>query len=196
MQDLDLCAFTTERLMGGPSNVNALAGVSSLTRLNLLNNGLLALELQQILANTKPLLNYLNLDGSRWLNNETLEFLPSQLASLSLNRNNNLTPAGLVHLARLPALTWLELDFCHKLVTPAGLAHLRGLPLTHLSLCGCEKLSNSDLQRLGGLPLTSLSLEGCGLLTDKGLGFLNGLPLVSFNVDRTGFSARGLKKSG
>jgi tetratricopeptide (TPR) repeat protein len=88
---------------------------------------------------------------------------------------------SLARLGDLTALQHLSLWGCEQ-VTDAGLTHLRGLTaLQYLDLRGCGRVKDTGLANLRGLTaLQYLCLRGCGRVTDVGLALLRGLSALQY----------------
>jgi hypothetical protein len=88
-----------------------------------------------------------------------------------------LNDAGLAKLATLdlPKLDFLILGYCEN-ITDAGLAHVAKMPtVVWLSLMASPKITDAGLPQLLAMKnLKSLDLRGCVGITDKGLAILAG----------------------
>ena len=79
---------------------------------------------------------------------ETIVKTFPNLTSLNLAECEDITDAGLAHLAQLHALTSLDLAYCSN-ITDAGLAHLAQLhALTSLNLYGCSNITDAGRDSL------------------------------------------------
>ncbi|WP_039356583.1 BTB/POZ and leucine-rich repeat-containing protein [Candidatus Protochlamydia amoebophila] len=151
---------------------------------SLLNKAFLLSEFEKILKHFSNEIEELNLsEYAYFLADSHLLALKNckNLKVLHLKAYNNLTVAGLVHLASLTALQHLNLNSSLRLLnlTDAGLARLTPLiALQHLDLSDCENLTDPELAHLTPLiALQHLSLNNCKKLTDAGLAHLT--PLIA-----------------
>ncbi len=77
--------------------------------------------------------------------------LCKQLQTLNLRGCDNITDAGLLHIAELQQLQTLNLGGCDK-ITDAGLQHLATLQqLQELNLYNCPQITDAGLQHIGSL---------------------------------------------
>lgn len=105
------------------------------------------------------------------------------LTDLSLE-NTAVTGTGLVHLARLKKIEWLNL--WQTRIDDKGLAHLADLPSLKFLPIGGTKITDAGLAHLKGLPLLNyLGLRNTAI-TDAGVATLTALPaLKELNLRNT-----------
>ena len=95
------------------------------------------------------------------------------LETLSLGYCDNITGAGLAHVARMETITWLALTSCPN-VTDAGLLELvNSKSLTGLDLRGCPNVSDDGILQLAAKPdWQTIWLGGCPRITPEGVARL------------------------
>lgn len=91
---------------------------------------------------------------------------------LNLSENRKITDEGMLHLARIPHLTGLNLSSCG--ITDTGLSRLTVLSrLATLNLSYCNRITDVGLKHLRKLNrLTYLDLQGCVKASQKGVALL------------------------
>jgi hypothetical protein len=105
-----------------------------------------------------------------------------QLETLTLGWCDEITDAGLAHIARMQTITWLGLPSCPK-ITDAGLRELiNAKNLTGLDLRGCPNITDDGIQQLAAKKnWERIDLGGCPKITPQGVAKLQAaLPNTPF----------------
>ncbi|KAI8477483.1 MAG: hypothetical protein J3K34DRAFT_515809 [Monoraphidium minutum] len=88
----------------------------------------------------------------------------ARLRSLDLGGCALVTAAGLLGVARLPALRELRLRRCAGVCDAALVVAAQAVGLTRLDLAECPRITNLGIRALAPLPLQDLDISGCLLL--------------------------------
>ncbi len=139
----------------GPGIIHIPAGQQVMIRIKNIDDAQLR-QLVRELADFTPLV-FLNLSENRKITNLGLEYIRTleQVSMLNLS-SCSLTDAGLVHLAGMSKLEYLDLSYCNR-ISDTGLKHLRALShLEHLQLKGCLRITKAGIARFGKRGLTIL----------------------------------------
>ena len=116
----------------------------------------------------------------------------TQLKGLYFSCDDQITEAGLAHLAEMPQLQWLS--FSGPNPTDTWLEHIKGLThLQGLKLYGCDQITDTGMENLQGMVhLENLDLSGTKI-TDAGLTYLSGMTKMQYlYVQSTNITDAGL----
>ena len=97
----------------------------------------------------------------------------ADLANSVSRLTNDVSDAGLAHLARLSQLQWLWLD--RTKITDAGLVYLKGLTQLKVLYLNDTQITDAGLAHLAGLKQLEALILDFTQITDAGLGYLAGL---------------------
>jgi hypothetical protein len=136
--------------------------------------------------------------GPEWLRNLLggdffTTVVGADLANSVSRLANDVSDAGLAHLARLTQLQWLWLD--RTKITDTGLVYLKGL--THLKILYLNdtQITDAGLAHLAGLKQLEALVLDFTQITDAGLVYLAGLPqLQRLELGGTKVTDEGVRK--